>query len=341
VTGAAEGVGEAVARHLVGQAGVDQVIGLDRRRGEAAGVTWRPVDVTRPALAEALRGADALVHLAVATSADQAAEIRRDRNLRGANCALTSAAAASVGQVVLVTSAMVYGAHDDNPLPLADDAPLRAIPDRSVLGDWLEMEQLAARASSGHSGVRVCVLRPARLTGPGTDQSWTRLLLAPRLLMVKGSRPRWQFCHVDDLASAVGVAVLTGLANPAAVAADGWLEQEDVERITGLRRIELPGTVAFGAAERLHRIGVSSAPASELAYLTHPWVVAPERLHAAGWQPKFDNQSALEAHVALLGDTRRRPDRRDATRVAAGATVAVAGAVAVAKARAARRRRKG
>ena len=73
---------------------------------------------------------------------------RRAFNVRGAQTVLTAAAAEGVGRVVLVTSAMVYGAHPDNPVPLAETAPLRADPDTSVAGDLLEIEHLARRDES-------------------------------------------------------------------------------------------------------------------------------------------------------------------------------------------------
>jgi hypothetical protein len=103
--------------------------------------------------------------------------------------------------------------------------------------------------------------------------------------------------------------------------------------------------MAFGTAERLHRIGVLPAPASELHYLAHPWVVASQRLGEAGWKPGWDNEAALRAHLDELGDQvggrLPRVQRKDATRAAAGATVALVGTVAIARARAARRRRRG
>ena len=58
------------------------------------------------------------------------------------------------------------------------------------------------------------------------------------------------------------------------VASEGYLDQDEVEEVIGLRRIELPARLAYGTAERLHRIGITPAPASELAYTVEPWVVA-------------------------------------------------------------------
>ena len=58
---------------------------------------------------------------------------------------LTASAAARVRRVVLVTSAMVYGAVPDNPVPLPEDSAVAAEPDTGVVGDHLEIEALARR----------------------------------------------------------------------------------------------------------------------------------------------------------------------------------------------------
>src|SRR5215470_9347392 len=72
----------------------------------------------------------------------------------------TAAAAGQVGRVILVTSAIVYGARPDNPVPLEETAPLRADPDGSVAGDLLEIEHLARRSPRVHPGLSVTVVRP-------------------------------------------------------------------------------------------------------------------------------------------------------------------------------------
>ena len=166
-------------------------------------MTWRVLDVRDPALRGPLAKVDTVVHLDVDTSVDGDGRERGERNVRAAQTVVTAAAATGVRRVVLCTSAMVYGALPDNPLPLDDDAPLRAVPDGGLLSDWLEIERLARQAPRSHPGLQVTVLRPATVVGPGIDSVLTRHFEAPRLLVVRDSHPRWQFCHVDDLVSAL------------------------------------------------------------------------------------------------------------------------------------------
>jgi nucleoside-diphosphate-sugar epimerase len=343
VTGAASGLGAAVAARLVANPDVGKVVGLDDHRGQAVGVTWRVLDIRDPALATRLGKVDTVVHLAVDTTLDGDRRAQGELNVRGTQTVLTAAAATGVRRVVLCTSAMVYGALADNDVPLAEDAPLRAVPDGGLVSDWLEVERLGAQAPRSHPGLHVTVVRPATVVGPGVDSLLTRHFEAPRLLVVRDSQPRWQFCHVDDLASALELAALGTVTGVVTVACEGWLEQEEVELVSGMRRIELPSSLAFGTAERLHRLGVIPAPASDLQYVVHPWVVPATRLREAGWRPAYDNPTALgllleqvHGHHALGA---RRVGRRDATIGAAGAAVAVVGTAALV--RAARRKRRG
>jgi nucleoside-diphosphate-sugar epimerase len=347
VTGARGEIGGRVLRLLVDAGECKKVIAIDTGRTDKTvpGVTWRRADVRDPVLSNRFAGVDTVVHLATDRRPDAPAVDRRTVNVRGTDTVLTAAAAAGVSRVVLLTSAMVYGADAANPVPLPDDAPIRAEPDLSLVGDWVEMERLAAVAARAHPSVEIVIVRPASVVGAASDALLPRLFEAPRLLAIKGVEAHWQFCHVDDLAEALAWAALGRVGGGLTVSSPGWLSQEDIERISGLRSLVVPAAMAFGTAERLHRIGVLPAPASELHYLAHPWVVGTDRLSAAGWEAQWDNESALRAHLDELGDRAGRGlprlQRKDATRAAAGATVALVGTVAIARARAARRRRRG
>jgi len=343
VTGAARGLGHALTVRLAASSRVGRVVAIDDHRGDVTGVHWRVVDVRDPALAGRLTGVDVVVHTDIDMAPDSDHRSRRAFNVRGAQTVLTAAAASRVGRVVLVTSAMVYGARPDNPVPLDEGAPLGADPDGSVVGDMLEIEQLAGRSARTHLGMAVTVVRPAALVGEGVDTMVTRHFEAPRLLTVKGCAPRWQFCHTDDLVAALELAAAGVVSGEFAVGCDGWLEQEQVEELSGLRRIELPAGLTFGTAQRLHRAGITPAPVTDLHFVVYPWVVDCRILRDSGWRPEFDNATAfgvlLEQRAGRVAVAGRRLDRKDATITAAGATVAVIGTAAIV--RRARRRRRG
>jgi hypothetical protein len=108
-----------------------------------------------------------------------------------------------------------------------------------------------------------------------------------------------------------------------------------------MRRVHLSEGFALGTAQRLHRVGVLPAPASDLAYALHPWAVPAAALREAGWAAAYDNETCLGV---LLDGVRghhavgaRRVDRKDAALGAASAAVALVGTAAIMR----RRRRKG
>jgi nucleoside-diphosphate-sugar epimerase len=355
VTGAATPVGRRVAERLAArtpalardEARLQAVLALDTERGTAQHVQWRVGPLDDPSVAERLHGADVVVHLAPAADLGAAlavpAAARRDEVVRRAQAVVTSAAAVGARRVVAVTSAMVLGADPGNAVPLDDDAPVAALPDAGVVGDLLEVEQVLARAPRSHPGLAVTVLRPATLVGgpdDGIDTVVSRHFEAPRLLVLRDAESVWQFCHVDDLAEAVAVAVVQGLDGPLTVGSEGALTQLRIEQLSGMRRVELPSSLAFSTAERLHRVGVLPAPPGDLAFVAYPWTVSSRRLREAGWQAAYDNETCLglllegvRGHHAVAS---RRLDRKDAALGAAGAAVALVGTAAIVR----RRRRR-
>jgi nucleoside-diphosphate-sugar epimerase len=328
VTGAARGVGQALAVRLAGSATLGRVVAIDDHRGDAAGVTWRLADVRDPRLSARLTGVDVVVHTDVDASPDSDPRERRARNVRAAQTVLTAAAAERIDRVVLVTSAMVYGARPDNPVPLPENASLLADSSDALAGDLLEIEELARRSRRVNPGTSVTVVRPAALVGDAVDTILTRHFEAPRLLVVRGCEPRWQFCHVDDLVTALELAVTGAVTGDFAVGCDGSLSQAEVEEQSGLKSVELPARLTFSAAQRLHRLGVTPAPSAEFRYVVYPWVVDCAALRAVGWQPSFSNAEALEVLLAARNGRHAVAGRRIARKDAAIAAAGTAGTAA-------------
>src|SRR3954451_23028760 len=128
VTGAADGIGRALLARLADSGDVKKIIALDDHRGDVPGVTWRVVDIRDPQLTNRISDVDVIVHLDMDLSPDTDHRERRAYNVRGAQTVITAAAAVRVRRVIVMTSAMVYGAQADNTVPLPEDAPLAAEP---------------------------------------------------------------------------------------------------------------------------------------------------------------------------------------------------------------------
>jgi nucleoside-diphosphate-sugar epimerase len=214
------------------------------------------------------------------------------------------AALADVDRAVLVSSATVYGAWPDNPVPLAEDARLRPNPGFAFAAAHAEVER-TAREWSTETGGALAVLRPVTVLswGGGAGEELSRALTADAPVPLSSESPPVQYLHPDDLAAAVRVAVERGLVGTYNVAPPGWLAGEEAAALRrGARRVILPAALGRAAA-RWRPAHVAVRP-----YLVHPWVVASDRLVTAGWRPRQSNAealiAALEARPRLSGARR-------------------------------------
>ena len=200
---------------------------------------------------------------------------------------LDAAGGAGVGHVVLLSTAMVYGAWPDNPVPLTEDAPLRPNPGFALAADRVEAERLVADWLDAHPGSTATILRPTLVLCEG---SLDRLPAALRAAadMRAGDEAPAQFVHVDDVATAVELAVGERLEGVFNVAPEGWIAGDQVRALAGPRpRVRLPERLARRLSERRWP--------GLLPYATDPWVVASDRLRRAGWQPRESNEEAFVA----------------------------------------------
>lgn len=342
ITGISGYLGQRLFNVLDADADVGRIVGVDVEEPERVSpkLEFHRLDVRDPDLAKALPGVDVLVHLAYAMDPMRDEALMRDINVSGTRNALDAAGMSSVPRIVYVSSAVVYGAHADNEMPLTERSPLRANPDFAYAAHKLETEAIVAAFAGTHPEVVVTVLRPATVFGPNVENFLSRAFEAPRVVAVKGHRPPMQLVHEEDVAEALALAVRRPLAGVYNVCADGWLAHDEVMKLVRKRPLELPEAVAFSLAERLWRSGLSESPPGELHYLMHPWVMSNDRLRALGWSPKHSNAEtlaeAVAAHRAWVSLGRARVRKTDLARGAA-ATLGAVGAIAVV--RRSRRRR--
>jgi nucleoside-diphosphate-sugar epimerase len=243
---------------------------------------------------------------------------------------------------VLVSSATVYGSWPANPVPLTEDAAVRPNPGAGYPVQKAEIERLGTEWANGHPGATVTVLRPAVAVAEG-ERSW----LARSLGLTAGIRagsddPPLQLLHLDDLADAVELARRERLDGPYNVAPDGWLSGEQARALAGTPpRVRLPEKVVTGVTGLLWRWKVGRMPPGLVPYTMHSWVVANDRLKAAGWSPAHSNEETYVDATEGTPWSQLSPKRRQELALA-GAGVAVLGAAVgtVALVRRLRRRRR-
>jgi len=256
------------------------------------------------------------------------AVIQLDGGVDETKALLDAAAGIGASTIVLLSSATVYGAWPTNPVPLTEDAPLRPNADLDFAVRAAERERLAVEWKSDHPGTTVAILRPAVPVAEDGRGWLARALRTAAAVRPAGpDDPPAQYVHLDDLASAVALAVRDRLDGPFNVAPDGWITGEELRALAGVPRVRVPGPVARRVAWTRWKLGWSTTPPGLLPYTIHPWVVANDRLKAAGWTPTSTNEEAYVAGHRPAPWASVSPQRRQELALG-GAAAALVGAAA-------------
>ena len=326
VTGASGLVGQQLLPRLAEDDRVTRLIGLDVRdpRRRVRDLDFHRVDIGGAELKPLLEGADVLVHLATVVDPIPDEALMARVNVEGTRRVLDAAAAVGVHKVIRVSSAAIYGAWPNNPVPLTEDATLRPNPGFAPAVHAAEVERLLGEWREQHPAVTVTTLRSAPVLGAGAERLPSRLLLGRPPLRVRGANAPVQVVHVDDLVSALALAVAKDLTGTYNVAADGWLSADDARALLPRSFVPaLPAQLLEQLLARLWETGLGDVPPTVVPYLVHPWVVANDRLKAAGWHPRNTNEEAIIEGL----DSLPSPNYPRALLLAA-ASAAVAGLVA-------------
>jgi nucleoside-diphosphate-sugar epimerase len=288
-----------------------------------------------------LEGVDTLVLLGSSTGPELDGTGSATVDVEATQALLDAAGSAGVRHLVVLSTAMVYGAWPNNPVPITEDRALRPVPELTFAVERAEMERLVHEWRAGHPGATAAVLRPCIAVSEETSLWMGRSLWQTGAVQAEDLGPPSQFIHLDDLADAVDLARRAHLDGPFNVAPDGWIAPEDLRELAPpSSRLRLPAPIASRLASIRWRLGLTPTPPEVLPYTIHPWVVANDRLRKAGWSPVNSNEEAFVVGVKVSPLATMNPRRRQelALGITGGVVLAVVATVVGLVVRARRRR---
>ena len=324
VTGAAGPVGSRLVQHLAADPQVDTVVAVDRRDvASRDGVTAFRRRLRDDDLAGVFDDVDVVIHLA---GSDPLEDNEIDHDVHTTRRVLDAIDESDVDHLIVRSSATVYGAWPDNPIPLTEAATPR--PNRE--SEWVQVrariEALVSAHAAAHPERAVAVMRPCVTVSPSGPDELGRVLAAARLVTSTVEAPPAQFVHVDDVVTAIDAvrrARATGAYN---VAPDGALSAELIRALVGgAPRVPLPEAVARRLTALGWRYQLAPTPPGFVPFVVDPWVVANDKLTALGWVPEYANEEAFVAGHAAAPWAQITPQRRQelALGLAGGAIVGV------------------
>jgi nucleoside-diphosphate-sugar epimerase len=324
VTGPTGTFGMALMAQLETDDRIGRVVGIARRPFDPAAHGWKKMEYRQgdvrdqAALESAFAGVDVVVHLAFIITGNADAETIRAVNIDGTVNVFRAAAAAGARRFVYASSIAAYGFHDDNPIGMTEEWPVRPDGGLFYAQEKAELEQTLQQLSTAHPEMGLYVLRPPVVLGPNTigakDIVPGPLGSLVRRLVEQIGQPRrspvpfpvlssplpFQFVHEDDVAQALLLCIV-GAGRPGAynITGDGVVTGDDMVRELGLIPIPVPEQVVRWSARQAARLArlPGAPPSTQWAQAaTHPAIMdATKAREQLGWRPRYTSLEALQA----------------------------------------------
>lgn len=327
---------------LAGMSGNPDLVGRPESASSSdrqAPLTTKKVDLQTADLPKLFSRADIVVHLASTATASTLDPVEAGRELLLFRRTLDALAEAEVPHLIVISSAMVYGARHDNPIPLTEDMPARPNLDFRWVMQKYSLEQLAQEWAqnstlffelSSERSRSVTILRPTAVVTEGQLGHLAAALQATRSKIRADGDPPAQYLHVDDLAAAVATAVYTRYNGILNVAPDGWIPPDQLAELEGPRaRLRVPAMVAKVVNALRWRWRFAPTPPGVVAYTVYSWIIANDRLRELGWTPAYSNEEAwVVSHDPGRWESFTSSRRKILIAVAVGAVLTVSSIVA-------------
>ncbi|HEU5142734.1 MAG TPA: NAD-dependent epimerase/dehydratase family protein [Solirubrobacterales bacterium] len=305
VVGATGNVGTSVLAALAEESQVEEIVGIARRLPEVElpKTRWVEGDVNE-GLADAFRGADAVVHLAWAIQPSRDEATLERINVEGSARVFEAAAAAGVPALVYASSVGAYG---PGPKDRAVDEswPTTGIPTSFYSRHKAAVEALLDDFESRHPEVRVVRLRPALIFKGEAASEIRRLFVGPFLpsfLVRPGLIPvvpriaglRFQAVHSRDVGEAYRQAVVREVRGAFNLAAEPVLDPERLAEALDARPLDVSPRVVRALTDWSWKLRLQPSPPGWLDMALRVPLMDSSRARAElGWQPRIDGVEAL------------------------------------------------
>ena len=308
ITGGSGYIGSRLVRSLAERDDTERIVIADVRppglfRPE---VSYERLDVRDAARARELMAAerpDAVVHLAFVLNPIHDEAAMYDVDVGGTQNVLRAASDAGVEQVLVTTSATAYGAFPDNPVPIAEDWPVRGVPSFSYACHKTEADRLCQLWALEHPDRVMTIVRPCIVFGPNVDNYLVRLWTEQPFAIDLGiDEPPLQYVHEDDVVDALERLLHGRHAGAFNVAGDGTMTPAECAEAAGLKRRRMPLGAYRRLAALMWRLRRAEAPPGAIEFAVHPWVVSTERLkETTGWSPRHTSRETFEITMRARG----------------------------------------
>jgi UDP-glucose 4-epimerase len=310
VTGATGNVGTALLRALAMDDAVDEIVGVARRvpTRDRPKVEWSALDVGVDDLHDAVRGADAVVHLAWLFQPTHDPTTTWRANVVGSLRVFEAVQAAGVPTLITASSVGAYAPGDGDRL-VDESWPTHSLPVAAYGREKSYLERVLDTFELNHPHVRVVRMRPVFIFQATAATSQRRIFLGPffpQHLLRPGLLPalpdvpglRFQALHADDVADAYRRALHAPVRGAFNLAHRQVVRMADIAELLDTRTVTVPTAVLRGLTRLAWNLHVVPASPGLLdLFLSLPLLDPSRAERELGWQAKVSSRDAVATGV--------------------------------------------
>jgi nucleoside-diphosphate-sugar epimerase len=247
ITGICGYLGRLVLKELEKDPEIEQIVGIDVcEPPSSTKLHFHKMDVRDPAIINALKGCDKLVHLAFIVMPRRGKESVMDSiNIEGTQNVFRKANEAGIRRIVYTSSVAAYGAWPDNPIPIKEDWPCRVMPDfyyaraKATVENWLD------HFEDENPEFAIIRLRPHIFVGPEVDNLTNEIHSMDYLVSFKGSDLYLQYLWDQDVVDAIRIGIKGDHRGAFNLASDDYVPVEEAAQLLNKQVKEMPFGVAL------------------------------------------------------------------------------------------------
>ena len=298
VTGISGYLGTLVLRSLADDPAIDSIVGVDVRSPsvDAHKLEFHEVDVRDHAgIREAMRGCDAVLHMAFILNEIRDKEKTYDININGSKNIFHACLDTGTPWLVQVSSMAAFGAHPDNPFPLREEDYPRGDYRCYYAYSKAEIEHYLYRLSQEHPELEVTILRPCVIVGKRMENTISWLFSHRMALRPRGSDPHTQYIHEDDLTEAILLMLHQHAKGIYHVTSDDTIACSEMIKRAGMLAPTVPADLICSIVDIAYHLRLSPISSHWVNMFRHSMVGSNEKIkRELGWKSTYTSRELFE-----------------------------------------------
>ena len=274
---------------------VDTIIGIDNApwKGGYTKVRFFREDIRSPKLADILRGADTVFHMAFIVGEIRDKKATSGININGTKNVFDACVSAGVRKIVYTSSATVYGADIHNPLGITEDRPPLKHKDSYYNASKVDVEKLVADYTGKYPDMIFTTLRAALLFGPRINNMFSKLF-SMKLSALPPGVSYTQYVHEEDLGKALHLAFSKDLPGIYNVGADDAIATISAFKQAGVMIVPIPAFLLKWLATIGFFLRIFPAGGGWVTLGRYTIFMNCEKFKAAtGWRPEWTSEATF------------------------------------------------